>query len=838
MRKAQKQEVLDCVGSLHQAHEEIREAIYKNEYGLVQNMLSECQEFAAALGESIERAEGKGHITVSQVEAYCETLFRVFEEIDNQQISKNRICRILRKQLLCVENSIKNDISIKKEIVFFPYKAAMWDSLESVYLAAKEDPDCDVYCVPIPYFTLNSDHSFGQMHYEGGEYPQNIEITDWNSYHFEERKPDVIYIHNPYDDWNLVTSVHPRYYSANLKKYTDTLVYIPYYSTSGGMNEAQKLCSAYLYADYIVIQAPKFREYFDESIPDKKFLPFGSPKFDRIIKKCQNPPDPPAEWAEKMKEKRVYFYNTSISGMLANTQNFLSKMYYVFQCFEGREDVCLLWRPHPLLESTFDSMRPQYRSIYDALKRMFLDNGLGILDTSSDMADAIALSDAYIGDAGTSVTSLFGIVGKPLFILNNGIHSEPDENSWRGEINIGFNYLEKDRFVVTQGNKLYISEAYQYNYKYFCDLSEHAYETTFSYVYEINGKKYVCPANGQSILIIGEKGIEKSIRLEHKTEKEQAFGLVWKYNHYLILLPIYYPAIVRYDTVTGKIRYFEENIDIFDKKDKGIGGLCIYQDVLYIASPTDNMMYQLHIESGETQIKELPIQSRCGCCLLFEYKNEMWLLPNAGKIIVRWNPLTGETREYSDFPEGFLCIDPIHGCECDEKPFSVPEFYGDYIYLTPHYANMYLRLNMKTGEFTQWQPSFEIEEGKEYFYKSARSTFLWHESEKVGSAFKIYSYARRKLYNIDLETNICKEIEVQFDLEELKKHESGFCEYSNKLRYVCLENSFNSLGNFLAGKIEGSQFDKERQSAAYREVIANPNGGCGKKIHDFITKWN
>ena len=132
MRKAQKQEVLDCVGSLHQAHEEIREAIYKNEYGLVQNMLSECQEFAAALGESIERAEGKGHITVSQVEAYCETLFRVFEEIDNQQISKNRICRILRKQLLCVENSIKNDISIKKEIVFFPYKAAMWDSLESV----------------------------------------------------------------------------------------------------------------------------------------------------------------------------------------------------------------------------------------------------------------------------------------------------------------------------------------------------------------------------------------------------------------------------------------------------------------------------------------------------------------------------------------------------------------------------------------------------------------------------------------------------------------------------------------------------------------------------------
>lgn len=37
---------------------------------------------------------------------------------------------------------------------FFPYKASMWDSLESVYLVAKEDSDCDVYCVPISYYIL------------------------------------------------------------------------------------------------------------------------------------------------------------------------------------------------------------------------------------------------------------------------------------------------------------------------------------------------------------------------------------------------------------------------------------------------------------------------------------------------------------------------------------------------------------------------------------------------------------------------------------------------------------------------------------------------------------
>ena len=95
--------------------------------------------------------------------------------------------------------------------------------------AAKEDSDCEAYCVPIPYFDLKPDHSFRQMHYEGGEYPENVEVIDWEAYRFEERRPDEIYIHNGYDNWNLVTSVHPRFYSENLKQYTDKLVYIPYF---------------------------------------------------------------------------------------------------------------------------------------------------------------------------------------------------------------------------------------------------------------------------------------------------------------------------------------------------------------------------------------------------------------------------------------------------------------------------------------------------------------------------------------------------------------------------------------------------------------------------------
>ena len=87
MRKKLKEEVLEFINSLHQAHEEIREALLHKNNASAQNMLCECQEFAVSLGKTIEASEGEGHITVSYIEDYCEALFHAFEEIKNPQIN-------------------------------------------------------------------------------------------------------------------------------------------------------------------------------------------------------------------------------------------------------------------------------------------------------------------------------------------------------------------------------------------------------------------------------------------------------------------------------------------------------------------------------------------------------------------------------------------------------------------------------------------------------------------------------------------------------------------------------------------------------------------------------
>ena len=160
------------------------------------------------LGEKIEKVYGTGKQSVSILEQYCENLYLLTISLqDADQMQK--LCAALNQQIQSLRDIMDIEFPNKLEVVFFPYKVSMWDSLESVYLAAKEDEDCEAYCVPIPYFDRNSDYSFGQMHYEGGKYPKDIEIMDWKDYDLAERRPDVIYIHNPYDDRNFVTSVLP-----------------------------------------------------------------------------------------------------------------------------------------------------------------------------------------------------------------------------------------------------------------------------------------------------------------------------------------------------------------------------------------------------------------------------------------------------------------------------------------------------------------------------------------------------------------------------------------------------------------------------------------------------
>ncbi|MCI8274498.1 MAG: hypothetical protein HFI66_02605 [Lachnospiraceae bacterium] len=444
MRKHLKKMLDDLFQALDGIHEEIRKEIEQRNISGALHLLGQSQQGAIQAGTVIENEEGEGFPTIGLIEQYCEMLYQIYDNLSQgQQINPGKACKNLRKQLIRIQNSANTDIPVRTEAVFLPYKASMWDSLESVWRAADADPDCDAYVIPIPYYDKNPDGSFREIHYEGNDYPADVPVIDYKAYDFEKRHPDIIFIHNPYDDANFVTSVSPRFFSKNLKRYTDLLVYIPYFilgEVSPDNDEAIEgmkhfcITPGVLHAHKVIVQSEDMRQVYikvltkelgeqSRSYWEEKILGLGSPKVDKILNTRREDIEIPEEWRQIIEKpdgsfKRIILYNTTVSAILQNDRRMLKKMRQVFQIFkENQEDIVLLWRPHPLMKATIESMRPELWKEYKEILESYRAEGYGIYDDSPDLDRAIVLSDAYYGDW-SSVVQLYEKTGKPIMIEN------------------------------------------------------------------------------------------------------------------------------------------------------------------------------------------------------------------------------------------------------------------------------------------------------------------------------------------------------------------------------------------------------------------------------------
>lgn len=444
MTKRAKEQIENYIQLLDEAHEEVRKGLERQERDFVLELLENCQQIAIQIGTEIEEFEGEYFGTVALLEEYCESIYQFHGGLcQNQSVNSIEIQECLRDVLERVNASVQKDIVVRKEVVFLPYKASMWDSLESVWMAADADPDCDAYVVPIPYFDKKSDGTFGEMHYEGNQYPKGVPVRDYNTYDFEIRKPDMIYIHNPYDEHNTVTSVHPFFYAKNLKNYTECLVYIPYFilneidpsnrAAVDGM-EHFVMVSGVIHAHKVIVQSEKMRQVYIDIMSrevgehtrplwEQKILGTGSPKLDKVRRTKKEDVEVPKEWQQLLyKEdgtaKKIILYNTGVSAMLKYDEEMLGKLQRTFQIFkEMQGEVALLWRPHPLMEATIASMRPQLWKDYERLVEQYRSEGWGIYDDTADMDRAIAVCDAYYGDE-SSLVPLCKEAGKPIMIQN------------------------------------------------------------------------------------------------------------------------------------------------------------------------------------------------------------------------------------------------------------------------------------------------------------------------------------------------------------------------------------------------------------------------------------
>lgn len=434
MRRAVKRQLEEILNTILEAHAEIKKNIISGAYGNVRNILADCQDCAVIIGNTIEETEKNQEAVIAKLEQYCEKLFFVHQELETIELSRvEEVKTELDAQIQEIWSDVKNNIPVKLKVVFMPYKASMWTSLESIWKAAEADPDCEAKVVVIPYAILTSQQQLDHIEYEANKFPEYVSITHYNNYDIAKECPDMIFIHNPYDGGNNVTRVPEKYYSYNLKKYTEQLIYSPY-GLMGYYNPEKGafmcLTNAVVFSDKVLVQSEKVKQiYMNHGVSIEKLLAIGSPKVDAIVEGMQKPIVYPDGWEEKLKGRKVFLINTHLSyfvkGYLwkqkAEKNIDYTKWYhnYFFDSILNRDDCALIWRPHPLMKDMLKS-RNMTGSLefVEQLENRIAKSNNAVLDTNGEYDISFNISDALITTY-SSIIPEYMILGKPIFIFQN-----------------------------------------------------------------------------------------------------------------------------------------------------------------------------------------------------------------------------------------------------------------------------------------------------------------------------------------------------------------------------------------------------------------------------------
>lgn len=426
------------------AHELFKSSIKNKEADVALELLEKCQALAIQVGEAIEKTQGEDFITVKMLEDYCEQVYQIHEKITAGQFENTRReCDILDKSIRMIQKSYRNDVKRKKEVVFFPYKASLWRYMESTWREFCDDPDYDVYVVPIPYYYKNPNGTLADEHYDLDEYPDYVNAISYLSFDYEHKYPEMMFIQNPYDETNYTISVHPFFYAKNLKNYTEQLVYIPCFIVDEIEPEDGKsvknmenyvTAPGVIHADKVIVQSENMRKTYIDALTEfagkgtrrvweKKILGTGSLNYDFALQNKNNVSMCPDWWRNVIgksdgSRKKTVLYYVGISSLLKHEENMIVKIKTTLEIFKkAKDDIALIWKPNPMIEENMVRLRPQLWKEYGEIVDVFRKEGWGIYDESDDTERVISISDAYYGDPGY-LMNLCSRKGIPVMIQN------------------------------------------------------------------------------------------------------------------------------------------------------------------------------------------------------------------------------------------------------------------------------------------------------------------------------------------------------------------------------------------------------------------------------------
>uniref|UniRef100_UPI004055AC22 CDP-glycerol glycerophosphotransferase family protein n=1 Tax=Acetatifactor sp. TaxID=1872090 RepID=UPI004055AC22 len=822
-------------------------------------LLEEYQNAIVAIGDAIDNSmsDEEQEKIIPALEEYCEEIYRLSLCYDREVYSG--LCAVLKKKHEEISALIYG-IPVKKTALFLPYKYSMWDSLESIYLAAQEDPDWEAVVMPIPYVERNKDSDEQEWKYEGASFA-DIPIVAFNEYDIAQKQPDVIYIHNPYDNFNFVTSVAPQYYSAELKKHCKLLVYVPYFFTGRIFPDIHLSMASYANIDYIILPSQDAYDHMKKYVPQEKLLVIGSPKIDKLLLMSEQKQIPSA-WKERIRGRKTVLYNVSLNAILNEGFHAILKMRYIFDYFKKQSNLVLWWRPHPLMKSTIKSMCPQLLGAYEEMERMYVLEKIGIYDTTTNSNMAVAATDAFLGDY-SSLCSLYGIGGKPIFLTDNRSLEQPTEEErrllWPGFLCNEMNESDwKPHWLWDEDDCTYF---YDWIARVFCKITRDGQnisvirrmEESYVKVQAFHTKEY--ERTEIHFYPLDESRPGKIYHVASGTWSEtdrfigiplHKYGAITRCGEQWVILPGKEPEFIYVDEKTGRrVCYggFEEVLRPYSQmpEENLFGGIVQFNNCIYLLSYRVNKLLEFQLETKKWKLYDIGTDMRRYSTFFFD-ETDFWFFAWDGSCMVRWNKETETTKIYDEMPSGYEAFS--NDFVCSYTPallggFTTPV--EEEIIIFPNTANMFIKINKNTGKMIQWKLDLPYEEGqrKSSLYNRSGNYMgaFWYDKEQIllqtaydGSLFLV-NFKTGKVE----ERRTCLLPKEEYEKYRIPMEEAAIRNGSDSPYYYHEQGLHCTLKDMMDYFASGADMQAERQHEASTEGIVNADGTCGVKVHAYIA---
>lgn len=819
-------------------------------------ILEKCQQTAITVGEQIEQNVIEDRDIVPLLEEYCEIVFSISQE---ENLSNDGI-NLLRDKLGVIKDHISN-LSEKYRVVFMPYKAEMWDSLESIWKACMDDDSCECDVVPMPYFELNRTENKWESRYDGDRFPDYVNITSVEYYNLEEMQPDVIYIHNPYDDCNLITTVHPQLYSGELKKYTKKLVYVPYYVTTGSLSQDFQHLPVYKNADYIVFQSEYTKEICNGLYYYDKILPLGSPKLDKIIQKCKSGVDVAVEWKETLHNKKILMLNTTIGDVLNYGAVLFDKLYSFFELIKRQDVVALIYRPHPLLEATLKSMRPELIDCYHELLTYYKDNNIGILDLTPDISDTIAIADGYVGSS-ASVVNLFGASGKPLFLFNFIYRDLPSDEERRRLRFTSAVKVEDRIYLISQQATGIFSVTIDELKKYLCKLNdvEKVYDCGTVNVkwngrpkgepkwrnafYDVKGDSrglYLSPLSASASVFYSLKGKKDYISLGGEGRNVGVnYSNIIISKEWIYFLPINQPVLMRYNVRTSAWDYDMKALaSLWEGINRNNEPYCFdgvfADDKIWITTGYSNSVLEINVNTGHYIVHHIDDESRGYSAIIYD-NNQLVMADGQNAALVIYNLDNQNCKVCQLNVDEMISWGNVIGKKCIFK--KILSMKNKYI-LIPDTSNKLISVDKASFEITELAKDFFEASGEKkngYVHKFVSACGFAVDIDEDTMLVQRGIDNKMALVNIDTGRYVCINAMIdESEYERLLAGENGFEKADATDGFYRYESPIWDVQSY----IDDLASDKlaevhEQQIQSLSSLASNLDGTCGEKVHKYL----